>query len=146
MFKLLVLVETFSDKTTTRIVRDVLTLSRVCSSQKVDFIVAIDDNLKTKIGAMGVKTSSNFTSASLVRAYSATPGFSDSLKDRIPDGVECEFIVIDETPKTYELRLDEDPYSGIDLFDSTVPIQETMPLDMKAPDSSSQEPAWNPYL
>jgi hypothetical protein len=147
VYKLAILVEALQDKIVTRVVRDLLTVQRLCNSKKISFVVACDEILSKQIRSMGIDTTQDFLNSNDFRCYSLGT-FSNELKDRLLDGVACEFITIDNPASLIQrnLKVEKDPYAGVKLDESWVSIPPTMDLDRKSPSTKTGEPAWNPFV
>lgn len=145
MYKLAILIESYAPKIITRIVRDVLTVQRLCKSKKSEFVVACDEILSKQLNSMGVVTTPDFLNSNDFRCYTLTT-FSNTLKDRILDGVPCEFITVEPVKDPKGLIVEKDPYAGVKFPTLVKRIPNTMDLDKPAPSSKTGEPVWNPFI
>lgn len=146
-YKLAILTESLLDKVVTRVVRDLLVVQRLCAGRKTQFLVACDEILAKQVSSMGIATTQDFLNANDFRCYS-TGTFSAELKDRLADGVPCEFIVVEPASSLINknLKVEKDPYAGVKLDENWTSIPPTMDLNRKSPSTKTGEPAWNPFV
>lgn len=147
VYKLDVFWTAWSQQVVTRIIRDVLALQRLTKVNRVTLVVAADEQLHSKLVAIGVQPVTNFLEPDMVRVYLADGDtITDEIADRIPEDVQYEVVTLHGTEKMPQLEVDPDPYAGIEFYKDWRPITETMPLDSPAPPPHNPEPIPSPLL
>lgn len=147
VYKMSVFWSAWTPQVATRIMRDVLAIQRLAKVHKAQFVVAADELLHPKLEAVGVFYTTDFANPSSVRVYldqgSCIP---DEIAARLPECDSLEVVSINgEALPAPTLTVEEDPYAGVKFYQDWKRINETMPLDRKAPPPNS-EPLLSPFL
>jgi hypothetical protein len=144
VFKFAVLWSVWTPQVQSRVLRDVLALQRLAVSSNTQLLVACDQ-------VLGVKTTDDFNDPGICKVYLLNDlEIPADLLPRLPRNIEAEVVSLyGQAVAPNELVIEEDPYAGVKLYDGVTRINETMPLDKKAPPHAPGqwlEPLYSPYL
>jgi len=151
IFKMVVFWSAWTPQVQSRVLRDVMSIQRLCSSRRVDLLVCCDANLRANVESLGVKTTDDATNPQMVCVYVMNGlDIPDDIVDRLPEGAEPKVYSLygDAKPQSTLQLPAEDPYSGVKFYNDSVPINETMPLDKAPPNPHVHhpEPSYSPWL
>lgn len=147
-FKMICLWSAWSPQVQSRVIRDVLSMQRLARLNQAELVVACDELARKNVSACGVQTTEDFTSPDVCMVYLLNGSeIPSEVQDRMPLDIEPLVVSLhgDSVPNG-NLVVDEDPYAGVEFFQNTRRINETMPLDKRPPHVQHPDYVYSPYL
>jgi hypothetical protein len=152
IFKMVLFWNAWTAQVQSRVLRDIMSIQRLCNSRRVDLVVCCDATLRANVEALGVKTTDDATNPSMVCVYVMNgQDIPEDIIERLPEGVEPKVYSLfgDAKPQRTLQMPDKDPYAGVKFYDDSHRINETMPLERGPsinPNVKHPEPQYSPWL
>lgn len=146
-FKIDIFWDAWSTQMQNRILRDMMTLSRLAASQATLLVVACDEVLHPYLKLCNISAMVDFTGADLIRVYVQEGDYvPDEVYQRLPQDQPFDIVPLTHRVPTPDYSVPNAlPYANMPLKEGFKRIAPTLSIDKPAPKGIG-EPLFSPFL